>query len=181
MSESAKKDCEDYLGLTALCQSEGAHVVFGYKPNSEQQFLTCGQNSRPETFIEQFADLSQRLEKIVTDAFVAVYPIDGPVVEGYACLDGALFACATLAVDVVHQVPELKNVSPEALDLGGAAADCVDGDDFQACMRLGEQAADAAGVPVGGVANGADNLNACTGGDIVACTQLGQSLAAVPR
>ena len=49
-----------------------------------------------------------------------------------------------------------------------------------ACTSLGQHAAQL-GVPVGGVANAADNLNACKGGDLAACSQLGQALASVPR
>jgi hypothetical protein len=59
-------------------------------------------------------------------------------------------------------------------------ADACSNSDFAACISLGKHAADL-GVPLGGVPNAADNLGYCKSGDLTACEQLGQALAAVPR
>jgi hypothetical protein len=49
-----------------------------------------------------------------------------------------------------------------------------------ACIALGRQAAKA-GIPVGGVVDGADNMRQCSVGSLTDCQQLGQAIAAIPR
>jgi hypothetical protein len=59
------------------------------------------------------------------------------------------------------------------------AQDCLDGDQ-QACTRLGKEAA-AAQAPMGGVMQGAQDLQGCSGGNAANCTHLGKSLAKLTR
>ena len=51
-------------------------------------------------------------------------------------------------------------------------------DDFGACLRLGEKAADAAGVPINALNQAAKNARDCYDGDLEACYALGQLAAA---
>jgi len=59
------------------------------------------------------------------------------------------------------------------------AQDCYEGD-VDACIALGRQAAKA-GIPVGGIVDGADNMRQCSVGSLADCQQLGQAIAAIPR
>jgi hypothetical protein len=93
-----------------------------------------------------------------------------------ACINEDSGACLRLGEQAAMAagVP-LQQINQAALN----AQDCYSGD-VDACIALGRQAAKA-GIPVGGVADGADNIRQCSYGSLADCQQLGQALAAVPR
>jgi hypothetical protein len=178
LSQTALKDCEDFLGITQHCAEEQAHVVNGYPPQSEIPFLTCGRNAPNEGIIEQYEEIAKAIESAVVTVFVGIAPMLGPAVEISACSSGVIFACATLAVDVAAQVAGTEGVASDVLDLSNSAAGCADGD-ILACVKLGTKGTSAAGVDIPGedlVRAGQDG-QACADGDFAACLRLGEQAA----
>jgi len=249
--------CEDFLGITAYCTSKGGGITIGYPPQAESpRFLQCTPGSSGDDgVLDQFVHIWTGIGEGLADAAVVTLVYSPVIIQGYACLSGVLFACASLAVDLAVQADALPPEWADAIDLATDATDCVGGDivscaklgaagaraagvgipgedagqvallvqqcadeDYAACVRLGERAAAAAGVPVarinqaakdaqdcysgdldacmalgrlaaragipvGGIVDGADNLRRCSEnpGDVAACLQLGEGIAAVQR
>jgi hypothetical protein len=178
LSQTALKDCEDFLGITQHCAGEQGHVVFGYPRQSEMPFLTCGKNAPDEGIIEQYEEIARAIESTVVTVFVAIAPMLGPAVEITACSSGVIFACATLAVDVAAQVAGTEGVASDVLDLSNSAASCADGD-ILACVKLGTKGASATGVDIPGedLARAGVDGQACADGDFGACLRLGEQAA----
>jgi hypothetical protein len=178
LSQTALKDCEDFLGITQHCAAEQGHVVFGYKRQSEIPFLTCGKNAPDQGIIEQYEEIAKAVESAVVTVFVGIAPMLGPAVEASACASGVIFACATLAVDVAAQVAGAEGVASDVLDLSNAAASCADGD-ILACVKLGTKGASVSGVDIPGedLARAGQDGQACADGDFAACLRLGEQAA----
>ena len=106
-------------------------------------------------------------------------PYVSDAIQGLGCVDGAIFACATLALDVAGQT-QLAGVAQDGVDLAGKTADCADGD-LVACAQVGVKGASvtasAAGVSIPGTDAVSAGVQCANSQDFDGCVQLGQLAA----
>jgi hypothetical protein len=174
------ESCEAFLGITQRCSDQNAFVAVAYPPDAEfPRYLACKPNSNPDTFLKQAPELIDGIKRGVEQAFTATVPFFGPIVEGVACTDGVIFACAALAVDIANDAGVVPDgVAKDAVDLADATQRCANGD-IAACTQVGTKGAQAAGLDIPGEdANVvADVVQKCLAKDSDACAQLGQEVA----
>jgi hypothetical protein len=206
--------CIDFMGITAYCDRQDAGVGVGYSQDQSRRFLQCSSRGHSEDVIEQAEHIAKGVAEGVKDAAVAVIVYSPEIVQGYACLDGVAFACASLAIDLSVRAGAVPSEIKDAVDLVNDASNCVDGDviscaelgaagaravgidipgedagqvalltqqcageDYGACVRLGERAAMAAGVPMDAINKAAKDAQDCYAGDVDACIALGRQAA----
>ena len=164
--------CTWVMGINQYCASQGAHPMVGVE--DDRRSLVCWQNYRESTFLEEIEDLATGAFAQFIDAANAAAPFVTMAVSAVACGYGAIFACATLALDLAQRagvVPE--GIAREALEAADQVAKCADGD-IVACAQVGSKGARAAGVKIpGDVAKAIDNGQKCLAQDFKACATLG--------
>jgi hypothetical protein len=171
--------CLDFMGLTAYCESKQAYVTTGYPPQSESnRFFQCTSKTNPDDVVDQFVRLWTGIGQGLRDAAVATFTYSPQIIQAYACLDGVVFACATLAVDLGSRAVDLPPEIADAVDLASDASGCVNGD-VVSCARLGAAGARAVGVAIPGEDAGHIALltQQCLNEDYAACLRLGERAA----
>jgi hypothetical protein len=171
--------CADFMGITAYCESKNAYVATGYPPGSEtDRFLQCRERSGSNDVVDQFVRIWTGIGQGLGEAAVATIVFSPEIGQGLACLDGVVFACATLAVDLGARAVELPPEIADAVDLVTDASSCVNGD-IVSCARLGAAGARAAGIPIPGEDAGQVALltQQCLNEDYAACLRLGEKAA----
>ncbi|MEO8062895.1 MAG: hypothetical protein ABI821_09110 [Pseudomonadota bacterium] len=173
------QSCIDYMGITAYCDRQDAGVGIGYPPQREwPRYLQCNSRSHPEDVIEQAEHIATGVAEGLKDAAVATVVYSPEILQGAACVNGAAFACASLAVSLAARAIELPPEIKDAVDLATDASGCVNGD-VVSCARLGAAGARAAGVAIPGEEAGqiAGLAQACVNEDYGACLRLGEKAA----
>jgi hypothetical protein len=173
------QECMDYMGITAYCDAKNAYVTVGYPPQSESnRFLQCTERTGSNDVVDQFVHIWTGIGEGLRDAAVATIVYSPLIIQGYACLDGVVFACASLAVDIGSRVVELPPEIGDAVDLVAEASSCVNGD-VVSCAKLGAAGARAAGVEIPGEDAGHIALltQQCLNEDYAACLRLGERAA----
>ena len=170
--------CSDFMGITAYCDSKNAGVAVGYIPQTTIRVLQCSERGHPENVVEQFVHIWTGIGQGLGEAAVASYAYAPQILQGYACLDGVAFACASLAVDLASRAISLPPELKDAIDIANDASGCVDGD-IVACAKLGAAGARAVGVAIPGEDAGQIALltQQCANGDYGACVRLGERAA----
>jgi hypothetical protein len=173
------QDCEKFMGITAYCESKGASVTTGYPPGSESnRFLQCTAHSGSNDVVDQFVHIWTGIGQGLGEAAVATIVYSPEIIQGYACMDGVVFACASLAVDLGARAVELPPELKDAVDLATDATACVNGD-VVSCARLGAAGARAVGVKIPGEDAGQVALltQQCLSEEYAACLRLGEKAA----
>jgi len=173
------QECQDFMGITAYCNAKNAYVSVGYPPQSESnRFLQCTARSGSNGIVDQFVHIWTGIGEGLGEAAVATIVYSPEIIQGYACLDGVVFACASLAVDIGARVVELPPEIADAVDLVTDASSCVNGD-VVSCARLGAAGARAVGIPIPGEDAGQIALltQQCLNEDYAACLRLGEKAA----
>jgi hypothetical protein len=171
--------CTDYTGLTAYCNNKGGILVVGYPPQSESnRFLKCVARADSDDVITQFVRIWTGIGQGLEEAFVATIVYSPLIIQGYACLDGVVFACASLAVDIAVRAGAVPSDIQDAVILANYASACVNGD-VVSCAKLGAAGARAAGVEIPGEEAGQIALlvQECLKEDYGACLRLGERAA----
>jgi hypothetical protein len=170
-----------FLGIKAYCDShDHAYVTVGYPPQAYfPRFLQCTSRSDSEDVVDQFVHIWTGIGQGLADAAVATVVYLPEITQGVACLDGVMFACASLAVDLSARAVDLPPELEVAVDLATDAASCVDGD-IVSCAELGKAGARAAGVGIPGEDEQqvAALVLQCANEDYAACARLGLRAAA---
>jgi hypothetical protein len=172
-------ECQNFMGITAYCESKGAYVTVGYPPQSESgRFLQCTARSGSNNVVDQFVHIWTGIGQGLGEAAVATIVYSPEIIQGYACLDGVVFACASLAVDLGARGLDLPPEIKDAVDLVNDASGCVNGD-VVSCARLGAAGARAVGVEIPGEDAGQVALmtQQCLDEDYAACLRLGERAA----
>ncbi|MEO8019315.1 MAG: hypothetical protein ABI769_16010 [Pseudomonadota bacterium] len=171
--------CIDFMGITAYCAAKNANVTVGYPPQSESnRFLQCTARSGSNNVVDQFVHIWTGIGQGLGEAAVATIVYSPEIIQGYACLDGVVFACASLAVDLGARAVELPPAIQDAVDLANDASACVNGD-VVSCAKLGAAGARAVGIPIPGEDAGQVALltQQCLSEDYAACLRLGEKAA----
>jgi hypothetical protein len=175
-------ECESIMGITGNCAASNAFVVEKYDDTTRKNYLICAPYSRPDSVVEQIEHIGRGVTQGLATAFVAASPYLGLAVEGLSCVQGVIYACGVLAVDVADKAGALDDVGIDpkvrdaALGFAHSAGGCIEGN-VVACAELGSQAlGTAAGttIPGGDIARAIDMGNKCRNGDFAACARLGQ-------
>jgi hypothetical protein len=183
--QPALEGCIQTMGLEKACNDINAGVAVSYDqrytgdPNNNRRALICSPRSSGDSFGDQFEHLVRGIRQGLTDAVVAAAPFFSMAVQGYACLDGVVFACATLALDVIDAAgADVPGVAHDVLAIARQAPDCVTGD-IVACAQLGARGASAAGLSIPGIDPGQvlGDGKQCADGDFAACLRLGKTAA----
>jgi hypothetical protein len=183
--DPALEKCIKTMGLEKACNDINAFVAVSYDqrytgdPNNNRRALICSPRSSSDSFGDQFEHLVRGIRQGLTDAVVAAAPFFSMAVQGYACLDGVVFACATLALDIVDAAgADVPGVAHDVLEIARQAPDCVTGD-IVACAQLGARGASAAGLSIPGIDPGQvlGDSKQCADGDFAACMRLGKTAA----
>jgi len=164
--------CIDFMGITEYCDKmDHALVGTGSLPDGAKVFQ-CEARTESEDVLEQIVHIG----KGVAEGLVTAAPFVALGVQGAACAEGVVFACATIAVQVAgHAVPnEVRNVYGYVND----ALQCSNGD-VVACSTLGVAALKAADISIPGedLAQLAFLADRCRNNDFRACMILGQKAA----
>ncbi len=213
--DSYLQPCIDFMGITAHCDRQDAFVSVGYPPQAESpRYLQCSSRAHPDDVVEQAEHIASGVAEGLKDAAIATVVYSPEIIQGTACINGVVFACAALAADLSARAGAVPPDLGDAVDLAMDATHCVGGDvvscarlgaagaraagitvpgenageiallaercareDFAACLRLGEKAAMAAGVPLDQAGTTATLARDCYGGDIDACLALGRRAA----
>jgi hypothetical protein len=170
--------CIDFMGITAYCDNKGANVGVGYLPQTETRILQCTARGHSDDVVDQFIHIWTGIGQGLGEAAVATLVYSPEIVQGYACLDGVAFACASLAVDLAGRIIELPPAIKDAVDLATDATGCVNGD-VVSCAKLGAAGARAVGVAIPGEDAGQIALltQQCANEDYGACLRLGEKAA----
>jgi hypothetical protein len=171
--------CIDYMGITAYCDRQGAGIGIGYPPQAESpRYLQCQSRAHSEDVIEQAEHIIRGVAEGLKDAAVATIVYSPEIVQGAACMNGVVFACASLAVDLAARAIELPPEIKDAVDLATDASGCVNGD-VVSCAKLGAAGARAVGIGIPGEEAGqiAALIQACANEDYGACLRLGEKAA----
>ncbi len=172
------QDCQNFMGITAYCAARDAGVVIGYSDSG--RFYHCSPHADSDNDVfDQFVHIWTGIGQGLGEAAVATIVYSPEIIQGYACLDGVAFACASLAADLAVRAGAVPPEVEGATDLVLAASSCVDGDVFS-CAKLGSAGARAVGVEIPGDDGGeiAQLTQACLNEeDYGACLRLGEKAA----
>jgi hypothetical protein len=169
--------CMNFTGITAYCNNKGGFIATGYPPEGSR-FLMCASRSDPDDVITQFVRIWTGIGQGLEEAVVATIVYSPLIIQGYACLDGVVFACASLAVDVAVRAGAVPSGIEGVVSLANYASACVNGD-VVSCAKLGAAGARAAGVEIPGEEAGQIALlvQECLKEDYGACLRLGERAA----
>jgi hypothetical protein len=167
--------CILFMGIKAHCASLDSFVAVGYPPqDTRPRFLVCSQIGHSENVVEQIVHIG----KGVAEGLVTAAPFVALGLQAYACADGVLFACGTVAVDLAGRAGVIPDEVKVAYNLVNAAQQCSNGD-ILSCAKLGAAGAKAAGVsiPAEDVGKVALLTQQCANDDFGACLRLGEKAA----
>jgi hypothetical protein len=167
--------CIEFMGIKAHCADRDAFVAVGYPPqDTRPRFLVCSQIGHPENVLEQIVHIGRG----VGEGLVTAAPFIALGLQAYACADGVLFACGTVAVDLAGRAGVIPDEVKVAYNLVNAAQQCSNGD-ILSCAKLGAAGAKAAGVsiPAEDAARVALLTQQCANDDFGACLRLGEKAA----
>jgi hypothetical protein len=179
ISDGILDSCQDFLGIKAYCKSQDSFVGVGYQPQGYlPRFLVCSKIGHSDDLMDQAQHIAKGVGQGLVTATVVTIAYAPEIVQGYGCVQGVVFACATLAVDLGTRAVELPPELQDAVDLANDATRCVN-EDVVACVRLGAAAARAVDIPIPGSAAGevASLTIACAKEDYAACLRLGEKAA----
>jgi hypothetical protein len=168
-------ECIDFMGIKAHCASLGGGVGQEYPQKGvHPKFLKCVFPSEPDDVLDQIEHIATG----VAQGLVTAAPFVALGAQAIACVDGVLFACGTLALEVGEHLDAVPDDVKVAYDLVNATLQCSDGD-IISCAKLGAAGVKAAGVKIPGenvglVARLSQN---CANEDFGACMQLGEMAA----
>lgn len=192
--------CVLVMGVEQYCDARDAFVSVRYSQylrlptdrfESTARYLACSPRARPADILEDIERIGAGIAQGLVTAFAFAAQFVSPVVAGLGCVNGVLYACVTLAIDIAayagfRQVPELR----EAVAIADQVLTCVNGN-IAACAQIGARgAALAAGVTIPGTsirvpgisipgvdADAVAHAQACVGGEFGACVRLGLAAA----
>jgi hypothetical protein len=202
-SDSSFTDCTDFMGLTKFCADQGAHVVPVY--TGDKAILNCQDDYHPDSFFFQYKEealyLANAFVAVIPMIGLAAETIgcaDGVVfacvevavdiagkVDGGSevpsaalnakdCAEDDIIACAELGATGSKAAAGLIIPGENQQATDDYKARCQAGE-FAACMRIGEEAAGAGGIPFD--SQSAQEATACSNGDYSACLSLGKRAA----
>ena len=172
--------CSDIMGLDRYCESQGSHVVVDY-PKSGGRAMICSPNVKEDSQLKQAEHIIRGVEEGTADAFVAAAPFLGPASKSLACVNGVVYACAVLALDLAELTKEGKQVAGVAGDavvLYKQAGSCA-ALDVGACAKIGIRAALQAALTIPGknpAQVAAVKKKCASAKDNAACIELGQEV-----
>jgi hypothetical protein len=176
IKDETLQGCQDYLQISAYCKSQDAFVGVGYQPQGYlPRFLMCSKIGHADDLIDQAQHIATGVGQGLWTAAVTTIAYAPEIVQGYGCIQGVVFACATLAVDLGARTLDLPPELKDAVDLANDATRCVN-EDVIACVRLGAAAARAVDIPIPGsdASEVASLTIACAHQDYGACLRLGE-------
>jgi len=169
--------CEEVLGLTSYCKAHGSFVAEDLNTKTGKRALICSPINKKDTPGEQVEHIARGVEQGLQDAFVAASPFLGPASEGLACVNGVIYACAALALDIAEHASgnQVPGVGADVLAITRQAQDCAGGD-LGACAQIGLRGAARAGLNIPGKdpAKVAAAAQKCNANDQAACAELGE-------
>jgi hypothetical protein len=178
--ESLLDVCQGVMGIAQHCADRDAFVTVAYNPNdNNHRYLTCAPYSHPDDILDQAEHIINGVYEGLVTAYVAAAPYLEATVSAYACLDGVLYSCATLALQLADQAGlHLQGEAAQALDIAEDVTSCIEGGAID-CAKLGARGARAAGVTIPGedVAHVAELVQQCRNGDFRSCLHLGLTVA----
>jgi hypothetical protein len=169
------EECLDFMGITAHCAEQGGGVGQEYPPQDvHPKFFKCVFPVKDEDVLDQIEHIANG----VVEGLVTAAPFVALAAQAYACADGVLFACGTLAADIAERsgvVPDDVKVPYRLVKL---TYQCSDGD-IVSCANLGAAGAKAVGVDIPGEDAGQVALltQRCANDDFGACMRLGEMAA----
>ena len=169
--------CLWIMGIEQYCAAHDAFVGTDYDAN--RRFLKCAPKAHPDDAFEQMEHIARGIAQGLTTAYVAAAPFVTPVVAGLGCINGVLYACGTLVLELAGQAGlQLPAEAAQALDIANDVKDCAEGA-VVACAQLGVRGARAAGVQIPGVdiAKVTEDSTKCRNGEFAACVRLGLTAA----
>jgi hypothetical protein len=173
-------NCNQIMGITAYCAKQDAFVAVDPRSTIPQR-LQCASYSHPDTIAEQAAHIATGVEQGLKTALLAASPYLGPVVEGAACVEGAIYACGALAIEIVDAAvgKKVNPVDQAAMQLGYQALACADGN-VVTCATLAQRGIKAAtgySIPAGNLVGLATDATDCANQNFAACARIGESAA----
>ncbi|OJX15552.1 MAG: hypothetical protein BGO82_12955 [Devosia sp. 67-54] len=172
-------ECARVTGITAYCDAQDAFIAQDlYGPQGNKKRLICVPYSRPDSIGEQAAHIVRGVEQGLSDALIAAAPYLGPATEGVSCINGVLFACAALALDVVDIVA--GNKIPQDVKLFADQAISCAGGGYVECASLGERSIEKLSgvkIPASDVVQVLSDVSDCKNRIYAACARLGQQAA----
>jgi hypothetical protein len=178
------ESCRWIVGIEQFCRDQDALVVVAYDDRGRNSHFACSPRHRRLSVTEQADLLVHGIGEGIADGFVAAAPYLGVAISGVACVKGVLFACATLAVDMVSRAGVLPPEAADGMKLAEKMLKCADGD-VAACADAAAKAvkgsAGQLGVKLPDVEPGKNHHDAekCADGDFAACARLGAAAAKV--
>jgi hypothetical protein len=186
LKDSQFKACEVSMGLEKACDDANGTLspttdtrYTGDTDYHVRQALICVPKYSDDSFGDQLTHLVRGIGEGLSDALVASAPFFSMAIQAYACADGAVFACATLALDIANMADlHIPGVADKVLDIARQTPGCASGD-IVACAQLGAQGANAAGLSISGLDVGQVVADArqCADGEFAACMRLGKAAA----
>ena len=169
--------CPWIMGIAQHCRARDAFVAIAYDANA-RRYLTCSPYSRPDDVLDQAEHIARGVYEGLVTAYVAAAPYLGPIVSGVACVNGVIYACATLALDVAGETVQLPPEATQALAIANEVTACIEGN-FIDCAQLGARGARSAGVTIPGeeAVKVFQDAQQCRNGDFRACVRLGFAAA----
>ena len=172
-----QQSCMRVMGIEQFCTDRDAYVVVEYDTAGRRSHFKCQANSHDLTFSEELERLVTGIGQGLATAYTAAAPFLGPVASGVACVNGVIYACAALALDILDQagVP-LTGVAADAVQIATQTPQCVNGN-IAACAQIGARGARLAGVNIPGAdaAKVAEDAQKCKTNDFAACVRLGRA------
>ena len=174
-------ECSEIMGINAHCAESGAIPMMTYGgPQGNDRWLVCVPRYRQDSIGEQAERIAVDVKDGLNDALVAASPYLGPAIEAYGCLNGVVYACAALALDILDRA--IVDVPPEAraaLNISNDLISCIDGD-VAACVtagKLGYKTAVGHEIPGGDLIQIALDARECREDIFAACARMGQAAA----
>jgi hypothetical protein len=175
LHEDDNAACLEFMGINAYCKSHDAFVGVGYPPRATlPRFLICSPIGHRDSPGEQVLHIGNGvLEGLITAA-----PYVALGVQAYACADGVVFACATIAVDLASRAGVVPDEVRAVYGYVNDAQQCSNGD-VVACSKLGVAGAKALHIDIPGedIAEVALLAERCRNNDFAACLRFGEMAA----
>jgi hypothetical protein len=172
--------CLWIMGIEQYCRAHDAFVAVGNEGiQGNRRYVKCAARSHPDSAIEQIEHIARGVAQGLADAFTAAAPFVTPVVAGLGCINGVLYACATLALEVADRAGlRLPPEAAEATNIVKQVNGCVEGGVLD-CAQLGARGARALDLDIPGkdAAQVVEDTRKCGNGEFAACVRLGLKAA----
>ena len=175
--EATLGSCLWIMGIQQYCRAHDAFVGVAYDGN--RRYLKCAPRSHPDSAIEQIEHIARGVAQGLADAFTAAAPFVTPVVAGLGCINGVIYACATLALELADRAGlRLPPEAAEAVTIVKQVNACVEGGVVD-CAQLGARGARALDVEIPGkdAVQVVEDTRRCGNGEFAACVRLGLKAA----